>query len=77
MTLITRISVHSRSSVAQFEILFLGAELDVVKLGVEAAGGEQGVVSAALGDGAVFDDEDYVRAADGGEAVGDDDCCST
>ncbi len=40
--------------------------------GVEAAAGEEGLVGALLGDPALMHDDDQIRLADGGEAVGDD-----
>src|SRR5690348_12929378 len=47
-------------------------ELGVVQLGVQAAGGEQFLVLAALADLAVVDDQDLVGLPDGGQPVRDD-----
>jgi hypothetical protein len=44
----------------------------VVELGVQAAGGQQFGVGAALDDPAAVDDQDLVGVADGGQAVRDD-----
>ena len=49
------------------------SELGAVEVGVEAAGGEQLGVRAALDDPAVVDDEDLVGVADGRQPVRDDD----
>ena len=52
--------------------MLLAGELGAVQLGVQAAGGQQLVVRAALDDPAVVDDQDLVGLADGGQPVRDD-----
>ena len=52
---------------------FLILVLELVKLPVEAALGEQLLVGAHLAELALVHDEDGVGALDGGEAVGDED----
>lgn len=42
------------------------------EVGVEAIGGNEIGVAASFGDAAMFEDEDLICVADGGEAVGDD-----
>src|SRR6185503_10962729 len=54
------------------ELVGLEVVLAVVELFVAAVGGEELRVRAALDDLAVFEDQDLVRAADGGETVRDD-----
>ena len=53
--------------------LVLAEGLHVDKAAVEAAEGDELAVGAALDDGAVVHNDDFVGVADGGEAVGDDD----
>ena len=50
----------------------LVGELGVVEVGVQAAGGQQLGMRAALGDPALVDDQDLVGFPDGGQPVRDD-----
>ena len=61
---------HARGSAAQAVVVI--AELGAVEVGVEAAGREELVVGADLGDAPSCEDDDPVGAPDGREAVGDD-----
>src|SRR6266851_2711570 len=51
----------------------VAAELAVVKVGVQAAAGEQLGVGALPREPALIEDEDLVGGQDGGQPVGDDD----
>ena len=48
----------------------LGCSLDLVHSGIAAAEFDELVVGSGFGDTALFDDEDLVGVADGGESVG-------
>src|ERR1700733_14840940 len=55
------------------ELRLFVRELDVMEFGVESAGQHQLFMVAPLDDGAVVQHKDRVRAADGGEPVGNHD----
>src|SRR4051812_21840012 len=52
-------------------------ELAVVKVGVEAIGSQQPIMSSLLDDGTVIHDQDQVSIANGGKTMGDDKACPT